>query len=76
MKRTLLLMAGSCLAAQLMAGELIGVVKDKKTGEVLIGSTVQVKELPKNQNGKILRNEVEKILKINSIGGTGAYGKI
>lgn len=46
MKRTLLLMAGSCLAAQLMAGELIGVVKDKKTGEVLIGSTVQVKELP------------------------------
>ena len=46
MNKTLLWIAGSCLAAQLSAAELVGVVKDKRTGEVLIGSTVQVKEVP------------------------------
>lgn len=45
-KRTLLLLTASLAAASVMAKDITGVVKDAKTGDVIIGSVVRIKELP------------------------------
>ena len=46
MKRTLLLLSATLAAMTAMATDIKGVVKDSKTGEVIIGSVIRVKEIP------------------------------
>ncbi len=46
MKRTLLLLSATLAAMTAMATDIKGVVKDSKTGDVIIGSVIRVKEIP------------------------------
>ena len=45
-KRTLLLLSATVATMTVMAADITGVVKDSKTGDVIIGSVIRVKELP------------------------------
>ncbi|MEG1729241.1 MAG: TonB-dependent receptor [Bacteroidaceae bacterium] len=45
-KQTILTLVGSCLTTSLIAATFVGIIKDKRTGEFLVGSTILVKEMP------------------------------